>query len=277
MLDAVTKGYLTLQPAAAARTLSRMGAQDIEAVFETMPRQLAARVLEYMAPASASRCLLQLPIETAAEILAHTPILAAVSALRVMKKEQVQDLLALIPRPVAARLRMRLRFSESVVGAFVDEDVLTLSPTHRVGDALRLYRHSGHRTGQMIPVLDEKRHLLGVVDLYDLLGNTDRRLVQHLLHSPDHILVGRAALQTVTNHPAWLHQDSLPVVNRNGIFQGVLRRSRVTEEGPQLLSEVAEHNELISTRAALADIFWLAVGALFVGNSSRADRSQRET
>jgi hypothetical protein len=74
-----------------------------------------------------------------------------------------------------------------------------------------------------------------------------------------------------------LSHDSLPVVNRNGIFQGVLRRSRVTEEGPQLLSEVTELNDLISTRTALADIFWLAVGALFVGNVSRADRSQRET
>jgi len=277
MLDSVTKGYLTLQPAAAARTLSRMSSRDIEAAFESMPRQLAAGVLEHMAPASASRCLTQLPTATAGEILARTPILAAVSALRVMKQQQVQDLLALIPRPVAARLRIRLRFSELVVGAFVDEDILTLSPTHRVGDALRLYRHSGHRTGQMIPVLDEKRHLLGIVDLYDLLGNTDRRLVQHLMHPPDHVLVGRTALHTVTNHPAWLRQDSLPVVNRNGIFLGVLRRSRVTEDGPQLLSEVAENNDLISTRAALADIFWLAVGALFAGNSSRADRSQRET
>jgi hypothetical protein len=42
------------------------------------------------------------------------------------------------------------------------------------------------------------------------------------------------------------------------------------------LSEVAERNDLISTRAALADIFWLAVGALFVTDASRADRSQRE-
>ncbi len=277
MLDGVTKGYLTLQPAAAARTLSRMSSVDIEAVFESMPTQLAAGVLGHMAPASASRCLLQLPKATAGEILARTPVLAAVSALRVMKKHEVQDLLALIPRPVAARLRLRLSFSESVVGAFVDEDVLTLSPTHRVGDALRLYRHSGHRTGQMIPVLDEKRHLLGVVDLYDLLGSTDRRLVQQLMHTPDHVLVARMALQTVTKHPAWLSHDSLPVVNRNGIFQGVLRRSRVTEEGPQLLSEVTELNDLISTRTALADIFWLAVGALFVGNVSRADRSQRET
>ena len=277
MLDGVTRGYLTLQPASAARTLSRMSSQDIEAAFESMPRQLAAGVLEHMAPASASRCLLQLPKDIAGEILARTPILAAVSALRVMKQQQVQELLALIPRPVAARLRLRLRFSESVVGAFVDEDVLTLSPTYRVGDALRLYRHSGHRTGQMIPVLDEKRQLLGIVDLYELLGSTDRRLIQHLMQPPDHVLVGRTALQSVTNHPAWLNHDSLPVVNRNGIFQGVLRRSRVTEEGPQLLSEVAERNDLTTTRAALADIFWLAVGALFATDASRADRSHRKT
>lgn len=124
-IDAVTKGYLTLHPAAAARTLARLDGRDIEAVFVAMPRQLAANVLEHMAPGSASRCLLQLAPETASEILARAPLLAAVAALRVMKQPQVQALLGLMSRPVAARLRLRLRFSESVIGAFVDEDVLT--------------------------------------------------------------------------------------------------------------------------------------------------------
>ena len=276
VLDPVTKGYLALHPAAAARSLARLDGHDIEAIFSAMPRQLAARVLEHMAPGSASRCLLQLPPATASDILARTQLLAAVAALRVMKQPQVQALLSLMPRPVAARLRLRLRFSESVVGAYVDEDVLTLSPEHRVADALRFFRRSGQRTGQTIPVLDHDRRLAGVADLCELLGATDRRLIQNLMHPARTVLNARAALQTVSNHPAWLTHDSLPVVNRNGVFQGVLRRSRVMDEAQNLLTEVADRNELITTRAALADIFWLAVGALFVGTGSPSERNPRD-
>ncbi len=276
MLDAVTKGFIALHPAAAARTMARLGERDIEAIFSAMPRQLAAKVLEHMAPGSASRCLLQLPPATASEILARTPLLAAVAALRLMNNKQVQGLLELLPRPLAARLRLRLRFSETVIGAFVDEDVLTLSPEHRVADALRYYRHSGQHTGQTIAVLGDHRQLVGVVDLGDILGATDRRLIHNLMRHPKVVLNARAPLQTVSNHPAWLTHDNLPVVNRNGVFQGVLRRARVMEEGENLLAEVNERNELVTTRAALADIFWMAVGALFVGNPHQSGRNAGE-
>lgn len=277
MLDTVTRGFITLHPAAAARTLARLGEREIEAIFSAMPRPLAGRVLEHMAPGSASRCLLQLPPDVASEILVRTQMLAAVAALRLMDSKQVQGLLALLPRPLAARLRLRLRFSETVIGAFVDEDVLTLLPEYRVSDALRHYRQSGQRTGQMIAVLDQERHLVGVVDLGDILAASDRRLVQNLMQRPRFVLNARAALQTVTNHPAWLTHDNLPVINRFGIFQGVLRRARVMDEGETLLAEVNERHELTTTRAALADIFWMAVGALFVGNPNRGGRNTGES
>jgi hypothetical protein len=46
------------------------------------------------------------------------------------------------------------------------------------------------------------------------------------------------------------------------------------EEGENLLAEVNQRNELMTTRAALADIFWMAVGALFVGGQGRAERTR---
>jgi magnesium transporter len=42
----------------------------------------------------------------------------------------------------------------------------------------------------------------------------------------------------------------------------------------ELLSEVAERSELARTRAALADIFWIAVSALFIGNDDPAARDR---
>lgn len=59
MLDTITKGYLALRPADAAHTLARLDSRDTKAIFEVMPQQLAAKVLEHMTPQSASRCLAQ--------------------------------------------------------------------------------------------------------------------------------------------------------------------------------------------------------------------------
>ena len=276
MLDSVTKAYIALHPAAAARTLVRLDIREIKATFEAMARPLAANLLEHMTPASAGRCLAQLTAKTGGEILARMPVLPAAAALRLMQRDQVKELLAVMPRPLAARLRLRLRYSETVIGAFVDAEVVTFMPDHRVGDALRLCRRTGQRTGQTIYVVNERSQLAGVVDLGDLLGQRDRSMIERVMRPASIVLNARAALQTVTNHSAWLTHDSLPVVNREGVFQGVLRRSTVMQGEQELLTEVAEHNELDRTRRALADIFWIWVGALFVGNTGPVARNRAE-
>jgi Mg/Co/Ni transporter MgtE len=276
MIDPVTKGYLSLRPAAAARTLSRLDNRDIKAIFEAVPRQLAAGVMEHMSPGAAARCLAQLHPKVAGEILTRIPVPAATAALRQMQRERLKALLATLPRPTAARLRLRLRYSESIIGAFVDADVVTFTPDHRVGDALRLFRRAGQRTGQTVYVLDDRRRLVGAVDLSDLLGQRDRSLLQRAMRPVTLALSVRSAIQTVTNHPAWLTHDNLPVVDRNGVFQGVLWRSKVMEEERELLSEVAERNEQATTRAALADIFWMGVGALLIGNTDPASHDKEK-
>lgn len=275
-LDPVTKGYLTLRPAAAARTLARLDSLDTRAIFEAMPQQLAVSVLQHMSPRSAARCLVALPPKTAAEILARAPVLGAVAVLRVLQRDQMKVLLAAMPRPAATRLQLRMRYPETSIGAFVDADVITLTPDHRVGDALRLFRRNGQHSGHTIYVLDERRYLAGVVDLGDLLSQRDRSLVKHLLKPATVVLNARAALQTVADHPAWLTHDSLPVVRRDGVFQGVLWRAHVMQEEQQLLTEVADRNESAATRSALADIFWIGVGAIFSGNTLTAERSKTD-
>jgi magnesium transporter len=276
MLDLITKGYIALRPAAAAHTLARLDGRDAKAIFEAMPRQMAAKVLEHMAPQSAGRCLAQLPAKTGGEILARTPVLTAVAALRFMERDQVKGLLTVMQRHAAARIRLRLRYSERAIGAFVDADVVTLSPDLRVGDAVRLLRRAGRRTGHTICVLDERRHLAGVLDLAELVAARDRAIIQSIMRPAGVVLNARAALHTVTNHPAWLTHESLPVINRDGVFQGVLERSKVTEEENRLPGEVAEVDELSTTRAALANIFWMGVGAFLAAETGSAGHNRAD-
>lgn len=260
-LDSLTKGYLTLRPAEAARTLARLDSRDTRALFQAMPLPLAVNLLQHMNSRSAARCLIALPAKTAGQILARAPVLNAAAMLRVLQREQVKALLAEMPRTAQARLLLRLRYPETLIGAFVDSDIPTLAPDHRAGDALRLVRRNGLHSGHVLYVLDEQRLLAGKVDLCDLLSERERSLIQRLMSPVPVVLNARAALQTVSKHPAWLTHDSLPVTNRNGVFQGVLHRSHVMQEEHELLSEVAERSENAATRSALADIFWTGVGA----------------
>jgi Mg/Co/Ni transporter MgtE len=264
VLDSVTKGYLTLRPASAAQTLVRLDDQDIRAVFQAMPTQLAVKVLEHMAPGSAARCLQLLPRKNIAGILAHTPVQVALASLRLMNSKHVSEILNYMSSARAANLRMRLRYAKMVIGAFIDSDVVTFNADLRVGDALRLFRREGRRTGNSVHVLNEYQHVVGLVHLSDLLGSRDRIPLRYIMHPAPVILQARAAIQSVRDHPAWRDYDSLPVVNRNDVFQGVLRRAKVMVNELQESIDVKEQNDIASTSSALADIFWTVLGSIFV-------------
>ena len=276
MLDPVTKGYLTICPESAARTLLRLEKPDLEAIVEAMPSSLAAVVLESMAPASASRCLRNLRADIITDILSHMRIPASVEILRHLHREQVKTLLDNLPRTLSVRLRLRLRFSEAAIGASVDVASVTFSPGQHVGDALRSYRRNGKDSGHTIYVLDESRHLLGEVQLNNLLTARDRSRVERIMGRITTVLNARATIQSVASHAAWLNHDSLPVVDRNNVFQGVLRRSRVIEKEQQLISQLSDKTDLETTRSALADVFWIAIGAFFISDAGAAARNKAE-
>jgi Mg/Co/Ni transporter MgtE len=201
----------------------------------------------------------------------------AVAAMRLLGKDTLSRIFAAMPRSRAAQLRMRMRLSESVIGSYADADVITFSPDHRISDALRLFRESrSQQTGHAIYVTDANRKLLGQVELGELLATKESSTIQRLLRPAPAVLNARAALQSSARHPAWVTQDNLPVTDRSGLFQGVLWRSTLSDHEQQIISEVADENETATTRSALADIFWLGVGAVFTRNPDLSSQDREE-
>jgi Mg/Co/Ni transporter MgtE len=266
-LDPVTKNYISLRPEAVAQTLVRLDDASIRAIFEAMSHPLAAKVMGHMAPGSASHCLQLLPHQISAEIVIEMPSLKSVASLRLMKRGYVNELFSLMPKTRVALLRLRLNHAETVIGAFIDSDIITFNPKQHVSDALRLFRRDGQRTGHIIHVLDDRQHVAGSIQLGDLLAASDHTLVKTIMHPAAKVLHARTPLQTMVNHPVWLTHDNLPVTDRNGQFQGVLRRTNVIGEPKQVLNDIDSHNIADTTRTALSDIFWIAIGALFAGSS----------
>jgi magnesium transporter len=268
MLDLLSAGYMSLHPADAARTLARLDERELVAFLAESPTRLAAQVLSEMAPSAAARAMQRMDTDILARIVAHMPTEAAAQRLHGTDRAKLRALYAALPRMAAVRLRIRLRYPEGAVGSLIDTDVLTLTPELRVLDAVRMTRRTADRLGHRLYVLDERRRLKGSVDICRLLTERDRTPVGRIMEPVQVRLNSRASIQTVENHPAWITNDSLPVVNREGVFEGILPRSSVVLEDQSLYSAVEEQQDLSTTQLALSDVFWMAVTTLFVGGPS---------
>jgi magnesium transporter len=269
MRDPLALGYLERHPRDAARSLAQLAEPDFVEVVGSLTPRLAALLLYHSEPAAATRCLARLPVTQAARLLVHLPVEFAAERLRNLVPERRRELLAAMPRTRAPRLRVLLRYAEGSIGAALSTDVLTLPQDIRVGEAVRLARRSADRLARSLYVLDPGFRLKGMVDVCRLLAEKDRAPLARILEPAPVVLYARAGLHTVEAHEAWVRHETLPVVNRQNVFQGVLPRAAVLRDDAGLLAEVSDYRDLATTQWALADVFWLAVTGLFAGGADR--------
>jgi magnesium transporter len=274
MIDSVAAAYLELYPREAARTLSRVNDEQLLEVVGAVSADIAAGVLQHLSPSTARFCLEQLPQASAVSVLERMATAPAAERLRGMDRHRVQTLLGLLPRLSAIRLRIRMRHPEGTVGSLVDTDVLTLASDLKVAEAVRLVRSSHDRLIHDLYVVDDRGRLKGVVDICDLLAEKDRSPLTRISRRAPVVLYARASLRSVETHPAWLTRDHLPVIDRDGVLQGVLPRALLQDEEHGVNPNRADAEELASTQHALADIFWLALSPLFSGSSSARSRGR---
>jgi Mg/Co/Ni transporter MgtE len=267
-LDPLVTFYLDSHPAAAANILRQLSIDDLSDFISIIPASSAAKVLPYLMPVVAAEVLTRLDIETGAEILIKMPNEAAVLIMRSMNRDLHRSYYQKMPRAAALRLRLQMRYPEALVGSMVESDVITLQPEQRVSDALRLIRTGKYRVSQQFYIVDNARRITGYVDLTALVSNRDRTPISRIKQKVPILLNTRTPFHAVEDLEAWLVFDSLPVVDRLGNFQGVLRREAISHNDHSMLLGISSEREFERTRGALSDIFWLATSSLLSNKST---------
>lgn len=275
-IDSLVSHYLESHPAAAANVLQQLSIEDLSELLSTMKTSVAAKVLPHLMPSICSEALNRLDLETAAEILVKMPNEAAVLVMRSMNRDLLYSYYREMPRAAALRLRLQMRYPEALVGSLVDSDVVTLQPNQRISDALRLIRTGKHRVSQQIYIVDSERRLTGYVDATTLISNRERTPISRIRQPVPLVLNTRSPLRVAEELDAWLNFDSLPVVDRVGSFQGVLRREAISREDYSLLQGISSEREFNRTRGALTDIFWLVSGSLLATKNTSSTLKKKE-
>lgn len=87
------------------------------------------------------------------------------------------------------------------------------------------------------------------------------------------VLYARTTIKVALEHSGWLNYDGLPVIDRNGVYQNMLWYSAIAEDEQRALVEDIDRKELVITRGALAEAFWIRGGAFLWNHSARPSQS----
>jgi magnesium transporter len=255
--------FLETRPARAAVTLGRMPAENTAAVLRAVPPAVAGSVLPELTVAYAAECLGHLDLAEAAALLAVLATGDATALMRALEPERREPLLALLPAPVRDPITRLLPYVEGTAGAVMDPSVFQLPEEILVADArVRVGRAAG-KLLYYLYVVDRKRHLVGVLDVAELMFARPRHPVAAVMHRDvDRIGVGMP-VALVRAHAGWQRYHAMPVVDDDDRLVGAIRYQTLR----RLEREASERgpNPGRVTAGALAELFQLGTAGLVTG------------
>ena len=129
-------------------------------VIEYLPPQLQVEILGDIDESLASRLISKLPHDEAADVLGD------------MEEDETEIYLEKLPEKFSSEIRELLTYNEDTAGGIMNPQVLTVTYSMTVKDALDTIRINAEKDSielYYVYVIDKQEHLLGVVSLRTLL------------------------------------------------------------------------------------------------------------
>lgn len=249
-------------PEDAARILEGSSPQDVAAFLPEIPAEVAAALLARMQLSFAADCLSLVEGERAAEIGERLRLDRAALLLRRMDDPDAERILGTLSEDRARRLRALMRYPEGTAAAIADPEVATLTPDITVGTARKRLERSRPHVHPNLYVIDRDGRLVGVLGAGALLQARAGDRVESLMRADVITVSAHTDVGALAVHPAWRELDALPVVDRTGLFLGVVRHRRIR----QLLDSNRRDDESgLAVLAMMADLYWISLSSLVSG------------
>jgi len=180
--DRLTAALELADDAELARELSEARAADIAESFEVFRDEDRSRILFALPPHTAAEVVIMLDeavrgdvvddldAESISEIVAELNPDDAADMLGEMTDEESEEILDLMPDEMADRIEELLEYDEETAGGIMTPDVVAVSASATVADAVEQIRQASHQEDlNEIFIVDEGQHLVGTVPLRRLV------------------------------------------------------------------------------------------------------------
>ncbi len=264
-----------LHPADIADILEQLDVEEAGVMLGRLDTETAADALNEIKYPLQSELLSELDPERASDLLERLAPDDAADILADIPQDEAERLLSLMPVAESKPIRDLLRYGAQTAGGIMNNEVLTLSQDATVEDALIYLRQSSSHLEMVyyLYIVDDERHLMGVVSLRQLV-TAEATTRMHELMDPDIIKVQiNTDQEEVARVIARYDLLGVPVVDAENHLMGLVTVDDVIdvihEEQAEDISDIAgvdveesEDEEKFSWRTAMTRFSWLGVNVI---------------
>jgi CBS domain-containing protein len=209
-----------------ADALEELTGKEQEALFSALDEEKAAETLVEAEPRAQRQLMGNLKKERAQRILSEMTVPQLANLFSVLPHDDVEDLLALVPKDEADRVRGILSEREAKAADLISQDYLVVPPDGTVADALARVRGSGREPGSisyLYTLKEDGQTLLGVVDLRALVVSPDDLPLSEVMVSPVVAADAEDTQEEIAELFEKYHYRMIPVVDPGDRILGVIR------------------------------------------------------
>jgi magnesium transporter len=221
--------YLSAYPAAAASALEALPPATLTETLRDVAPEHLTPTLELVASGRASTIFGQLDDAHRLKVLTDASPRLALLLLRGLKEAERDDLLARLPAGISDDLQRLLQFQENSAGHLMDRPLDSIRVDMTVAEALEVLRQSDFKRLRSFYVVDENQRLAGRVDMQTIALSAPEQSLGNLMVAPEGAVPLTAPREEIVEQLERFRVDSIPVVDVDGRFMGVVRYQRLFE------------------------------------------------
>lgn len=234
-----------------AEFISQIEAEEkMPVVFRILPKDMAATVFSYLDTEAQEFVVGSMNHKELSFLMEEMFVDDAVDFIEEMPANVVKRVLAHASKETRAEINRVLRYPENSAGSEMTTEMVELHSRVTVGEAIKIIRKTGldKETIYNCYVIDDNRHLIGVLPLRHLLLNKDSVLVKDIMADDEQIISvntfdDREIVAEVARKYDLL---SVPVVDNEGRLVGIITIDDIVDIIEEEATEDFEKMALVS-------------------------------
>lgn len=261
--------YLADHPEEAAPLLEERPPRLAAAILERCRPDTAVTALASMAPAEAAEVLTLFADEGGEALLAEIPPSKAAYLFRRVGTEARDRLTAKLRSEQREAVVRLLHYPEGSVGAAMDPTPYALPADIDVATATQRIRRNAAAIRYYLYIVERDHRLCGVLNLRDfVLADPESRLRDNMKTNLTRVRP-EMPVSAVPRLPGGAQYRSIPVVDEEELFLGVLALDAYQHDHPQHASQHAPWDTVV----ALSELYWVGLTGLIGGRTPSAPAS----
>ena len=221
--DLLNQGFARLHPVEAARQLETYEPEEAAEILGPISTVEMAGMLGCCQPGMVSQVVQKLDPDKAVEVVKELPASTAYVVFRQLTPELQTHVVDRLGPVDGIRFRRALRQPKQTAGSLADPRVLTLPPDITVSEAIALLKRNSRQAGYYIYVVGRDAKLEGVVNLKALILADPQDFIATIMNDQVVAISTNLTNDEIIGHPHWQQFPTLPVVDDDGVFLGMLR------------------------------------------------------